>query len=51
MKRLWVTFDFEIAFDVDEQEELHEEVMAWFTDIRPDNLPFYEVSNKSKEVV
>ena len=51
MATLWVNFNFEVPFDVDDQEDLHEEVMAWFTDIRPDNLPFYEVSNKSKEVV
>lgn len=48
MATLWVNFNFEVPFDVDDQEELHEQVMAWFTDIRPDNLPLYEVSNKSR---
>ena len=38
-----------LPFDVDDQEKLHEDVMDWFQNIRPDNLPFYEVKNKSKE--
>ena len=49
MTTLWVNFNFEVPFDVDDQEELHESVMDWFQDIRKDNLPFYEVRNKSKE--
>ena len=47
MATLWVNFDFEVPFDVDDQEELHESVMDWFQDIREDNLPYYEVRKKS----
>tara|TARA_A100001388_G_C28667913_1_gene450055 strand:+ start:266 stop:442 length:177 start_codon:yes stop_codon:yes gene_type:complete len=50
MATLWVNFNFEVPFDVDDQEELHEQVMEWFRDIRPDNLPYYEVSKKAMEV-
>tara|TARA_B100000287_G_scaffold269436_1_gene253563 strand:- start:399 stop:554 length:156 start_codon:yes stop_codon:yes gene_type:complete len=49
MATLWVNFNFEVPFDVDDQEELHEQVMAWFTDIRPDNLPYYEVRKESND--
>lgn len=50
MATLWVNFNFEVPFDVDDQEELHEKVMEWFQDIRPDNLPYYEVNKKAMEV-
>ena len=43
MATLWVNFDFEVPFDCDDQEELHEQVMDWFQDIRKVILPFYEV--------
>jgi len=49
MATLWVSFNFEVPFDCDDQEELHEQVMDWFKDIRPDNLPYYEVRYKSRE--
>ena len=49
MARLWVKFNFEVPFDVDDQEELHEDVIDWFQNIRQDNLPLYEVSNKSRD--
>tara|TARA_R100001594_G_scaffold44395_2_gene76791 strand:- start:581 stop:736 length:156 start_codon:yes stop_codon:yes gene_type:complete len=51
MATLWVNFDFEIPFDADDQEELHEQVMAWFTDIRPDNLPYYEVKKERRNKI
>ena len=50
MATLWVNFDFEVPFDVDDQEELHESVMDWFQAIREDNLPYYEVRKKDKTV-
>ena len=49
MATLWVSFDFEVPFDCDDQEDIHEQVMDWFRDIRPDNLPYYEVRYKSRE--
>ena len=49
MATLWVNFDFEVPFDCDDQEELHEQVMDWFQDIRKDNIPIFEVRNTSKE--
>ena len=49
MATLWVNFDFEVPFDVDDQEELHESVMDWFHDIREDNIHYYEVRKKSKD--
>tara|TARA_Y100000361_G_scaffold68464_1_gene60353 strand:+ start:974 stop:1135 length:162 start_codon:yes stop_codon:yes gene_type:complete len=51
MARVLVKFNFEVPFDVinDNQEELHEDVIYWFQNIRPDNLPLYEVSNKPRD--
>tara|TARA_Y100001978_G_scaffold188767_1_gene190456 strand:- start:625 stop:780 length:156 start_codon:yes stop_codon:yes gene_type:complete len=49
MVTLWVSFNFEVPFNVDDQEELHEDVIDWFQNIRPDNLPYYEVREKTKE--
>ena len=49
MATLWVNFDFEVPFDCDDQEDLHEQVMDLFQDISPDNLPYYEVSMKPRE--
>ncbi len=42
--RFMVSFKFTVPFDVDDQSELHDEVVDWFQMIRLDNLPYYSVT-------
>mgnify|MGYP004185764171 CR=1 FL=1 len=50
MTTLWVNFNFEVPFDVEDQEDLHEQVKSWFQDIREDNLPYYEVRKEAQTI-
>ena len=50
MTTLWVNFNFEVPFDVEDQEDLHEQVKSWLQDIREDNLPYYEVRKEAQTI-
>ena len=50
MTTLWVNFQFEVPFDVEDQDELHTQVKSWFEDIRDDNLPYYEVRKEPQTI-
>ena len=50
MAILYVNFNFEVPFDVDDQDELHTQVRDWFRNIRIDNLPYYEVRKEAQTI-
>ena len=50
MTTLCVNFNFEVPFDVNDQDELHRQVKDWFENIREDNLPYYEVRKESQTI-
>jgi len=50
MAKLYVNFNFEVPFEVDDQDELHTQVRDWFRNIRIDNLPYYEVRKEAQTI-